>query len=273
MMIPVDDKHTMLGFEGLMRFSPDIFHFVTTRQGGCSRGNYASLNCTHYCGDDPKDVARNKELLLQNFPIQPVALLIPHQVHGTEVQRIEAGFAQLHVQQQVELLEGVDALVTDVPGVCLCVSTADCVPVLLYDLCRKVVAVAHAGWRGTVAGILSKTLGEMIAQYGCKPSNLWVGIGPSISATSFEVGEEVYEAFQKAGFSMDKLAFRHSQTDKWHIDLWEANRLQALEAGVPQTQIEVAGICTYQHPEQFFSARRLGIKSGRILTGIQLNFK
>ena len=92
-------------------------------------------------------------------------------------------------------------------------------------------------------------------------------IGPSISLESFEVGDEVYDAFAKAGFDMDRIAKKY---EKWHLDLWEANRLQLLAQGVWLEHIEVSGICTYQQHENFFSARRLGIKSGRILSGVML---
>ena len=96
-------------------------------------------------------------------------------------------------------------------------------------------------------------------------------IGPGISLQSFEVGDEVYEAFRLNGFDMSRISFRHSVTHKYHIDLWEANRQQLLDFGVPGVQIEIADICTYIRHEDFFSARRLGIKSGRILSGIMIN--
>ena len=93
-------------------------------------------------------------------------------------------------------------------------------------------------------------------------------IGPGISLESFEVGDEVYEAFRLNGFDMSRISCRNANTGKFHIDLWETNRQQLLDFGVPSSQIEVAGICTYIHHEEFFSARRLGIASGRILSGI-----
>jgi copper oxidase (laccase) domain-containing protein len=95
-------------------------------------------------------------------------------------------------------------------------------------------------------------------------------IGPGISLESFEVGDEVYEAFRKEGFPMERIACRFpaAEGEKWHIDLWECNRQQLLSLGVPEAQIQVAGVCTYKNPDQFFSARRLGIRSGRILSGI-----
>lgn len=95
-------------------------------------------------------------------------------------------------------------------------------------------------------------------------------IGPGISLSAFEVGDEVYEAFRKNGFQMDYISEWKPDTHKYHIDLWAANRLQLLDFGVPSAQVETAGICTYTRHEEFFSARRLGIKSGRLLSGIML---
>ena len=162
-------------------------------------------------------------------------------------------------------LEGVDAMVSDMEQVCLCISTADCIPVRCYDIRRKVIAAIHAGWRGTVKRIVEKTLDKMAALYGTKGEDVQAYIGPGISLNAFEVGDEVYEAFEAAGFDMACIARRD---EKWHLDLWEANRIQLLSKGVKKENVEVTGICTYQNYTDFFSARRLGIRSGRILSGI-----
>lgn len=132
------------------------------------------------------------------------------------------------------------------------------------------VAAAHAGWRGTVNYIAGHTLDRMRALYGTDGKDVIACIGPGISLPSFEVGEEVYEAFRMNGFSMDYISEWKPETHKHHIDLWAANRMQLLDFGVPGEQIETSGICTYMRHEEFFSARRLGIKSGRILSGIMI---
>lgn len=250
---------------GLTNSCADIFCFSTTRHGGYSEGNYASFNCNHYCGDDPEKVEQNRTLLCSLMPVRLEMLVIPHQTHGTEVREIDETFVGLASEKQKELLEGVDALVSDCPGVCLCISTADCIPVLCYDTKHKVIAAIHAGWRGTVARIVEKTLERMSELYGTEGEDVRACIGPGISLEAFEVGEEVYEAFKTAGFDMERIARRYA---KWHIDLWEANRIQLLAKGVKASNVELAGICTYQHATDFFSARRLGIHSGRILSGI-----
>lgn len=253
---------------GLMKTYSNISCFSTTRHGGCSQGNYASFNCNAYSGDVPENVDANREILRKALPVRPEALIIPHQTHGVEVRIVDHAYIDKSEEAQKELLEGVDALVTDLPRYCLCISTADCVPVLLYDDRKQVVAAVHAGWRGTVARIVAHTLDVMHERYACEGADIRAVIGPSISLKAFEVGEEVYQAFREAKFDMERIARRE---DKWHIDLWEANRVQLLAGGVKAEHIEVAGICTYFNNDHYFSARRQGILSGRILSGIMMH--
>lgn len=250
----------MLEYE-LMKSYPNISCFSTTRYGGHSTGLYSSFNCTHYCGDDDLHVQKNKEELMSLLVQRPLALAVPEQIHGTCVKILSS-------VSDVNDLDGFDALVTQVPGICLCVSTADCIPVLLYDTRNQVVAAAHAGWRGTVERIVEKVLDEMARFYGTRGEDVKACIGPGISLEAFEVGDEVYAAFEKAGFKMSDISCKYK---KWHIDLWEANRLQLLDKKVGANNIELAGICTYKEYMHFFSARRLGVKSGRILSGIMLH--
>lgn len=268
-MISLTEDKRMLGYESLHSY-PDIFHFVTTRCGGVGQGAYASFNCSHYCGDDAGCVSENRKRLLEGLPQLPVELIVPVQTHGAEVLRIDAGFRALSAGRKDEILHGIDAVMTAEPGYCICISTADCVPVLLYDRVHRTVAAVHAGWRGTVACILGHTLQEMNRCFGTEGGDVVACIGPSISLAAFEVGEEVYDTFRKHGFDMSRISLWNERTGKHHIDLWEANRIQLLEFGVPDGQIELAGICTYTRHDEFFSARRLGIRSGRILSGIML---
>jgi YfiH family protein len=205
-------------------------------------------------------VKTNLESLAALLPERPRVIVVPRQTHTTNVRVITD-------VPTSEELQDVDAVVTHLKDFCLCVSTADCVPVLLYDKEKQVIAAIHAGWRGTVGRIVEKTIEVMRVQYGTEGKDLVACIGPSISLESFEVGDEVYAAFEEAGFDMARIARRYK---KWHLDLWEANRVQLLANGVLPEHIEVVGICTFQRHEDFFSARRLGIKSGRILSGIML---
>ena len=234
----------MLGYELLASY-PGISCFVTTRHGGCSQGNYASLNCTPYTGDEAEAVRRNQEIVCSSLPQRPQELVIPFQTHGTKALVIDGTYLHATAEERHSMLQGIDALITREPGCCICISTADCIPILLYD--RK-----------------------MRAHYGTEGKEVIACIGPGISLSAFEVGDEVYEAFRKNGFQMDYISEWKPATHKYHIDLWAANRLQLLDFGVPSAQVETANICTFTQYEEFFSARRMGIKSGRILSGIML---
>ncbi|KAA6327837.1 Laccase domain protein YfiH [termite gut metagenome] len=268
-MTSLTEDNSILSYELLAAYS-DIFCFTTTRQGGFSTDAYASFNCSPFCGDKVDNVFRNQEKLCSALPQRPRQLIIPFQTHNTEVRIIDKAFVSASSQEQDKLLTGIDALITCEPGYCLCISTADCVPLLLYDARNKVIAAVHAGWRGTVNRIVQHTLNVMKQAFGTCGNDVSACIGPSISLQSFEVGEEVYRTFDWAGFDMQRISLWNEVERKYHIDLPEANRLQLVSFDVPDKQIEVAGICTYIRHDEFFSARRLGIKSGRILSGIML---
>lgn len=246
--------------------------FSSTRYGGCSEGNYSSFNVNRYCGDHEECIARNMQSLKNLLNVSQVVM--PHQVHGTEVFQLKHPAPW---ENMADSLEGVDALITDVKDVCIGVSTADCIPILLYDEAHHAAAAIHAGWRGTVKRIAEETVRSMRDAFGTQPELLRAVIGPGISLASFEVGDEVYDQFRDAGFPMDRIARRYPILPpfggieggfKWHLDLPLCNRLQLEAVGV--RQIEMSGICTYQQSDAYFSARKLGVNSGRILTGIVL---
>jgi YfiH family protein len=234
-----------------------VLAFSTMRQGGCSTGNYADFNINNYCGDAPEHIARNRQALAALIGVSEQHIVMPHQTHGSVVCRVDAPPA--------EVLEGVDAVMTDVKGLCIGVSTADCIPILLYDAEHHAACAVHAGWRGTVKRIVQEAVRQMQAAYDSQPCQLKAVIGPGISLESFEVGDEVYQQFADAGFDMDPIARRYA---KWHLDLPQCNRIQLEAVGV--RDVWMSGICTYQQYEQYFSARRLGINSGRIYTAIVL---
>ena len=246
---------------------PDVVAFSSSRHGGYSKGNYAEFNINHYCGDSEEDIRKNREALCQTLGITDDRLIMPHQVHQTKVTIIDEPFLTLNTTERQETLEGVDALMTNLKGVCIGVSTADCIPVLLYDKETHAVCAIHAGWRGTVRRVVVKAVEAMTAAYGTRPQQLTAQIGPGIHLDSFEVGDEVYDAFTQEGFDMSAISRREA---KWHIDLPECNHLQLLAAGVEPQNVKVSSVCTFRQASDYFSARRLGINSGRIFSGIIL---
>lgn len=263
------DRQPLLTYYDL---DPDVTAFSTTRHGGWSRGNYASLNINSYCGDNPDDVERNRLSLCRLLAVEDDKLVVPHQVHQTRVADINDAFFSLDRDGRATALEGVDAVMTSLPKVCIGVSTADCIPLLLFDDVQRVACAIHAGWRGTVARISQVAVDEMRRVYGCHAEHMRAQIGPGISLDSFEVGDEVYEAFRQAGFEMGVISRRqpsnNEEGSKWHIDLPECNRQQLLAAGLLPERVSSSEVCTYLHHDTYFSARRLGISSGRIYTGI-----
>lgn len=244
-----------------------LFHFTTTIHGGVSKGNYESFNLGNISDDNPDHVIENRKRLANIADIEYRNLIIPKQTHSSNVRIIDSDFINLNDTQRASALNEVDALITQCTNICLGITTADCVPILLFDPIRKVLGVAHAGWKGTVARIGQKTAELMSQQFHCDPQDILVGIGPSISPKCFEVGEEVGQSFIDAKFNLDKFSFRKKETGKLHIDLWEANKIQLIEIGIKIENIEIANLCTKSSPDLFFSARRQSINSGRILTG------
>ena len=201
----------------------------------------------------------------------PYYVVQPHQVHGCVIREVTDPMTTR------DELEGVDALITNVPGVAISVRTADCIPVLLYDPVHKAIAAVHDGWRGTVQRLSQKVIAEMGRRYGTNPADLKAVIGPGIGPESFQVGQEVVDEFAQAGFPMEQIlkdcgpkatTSDNPMNGGLHIDLWRANEWLLEEAGV--TSIQLTGICTYQHNDRFYSARREGAKCGRIINCIKL---
>lgn len=244
-----------------------LVHFSTLKHGGVSQGNYASLNLGNLSDDRTENVIQNRKILAAEFGLEPQSLFIPKQTHSSNICIIDRHFLSLTEDRQRIKLDNIDALVTSQKNVIIGVTTADCVPILLYDNQKKVLAAIHAGWRGTVAYISQKVVKVMRDEFGCNARDIIAGIGPSISPSHFEVGDEVGESFDKSGFPMQQISFRNPKTQKLHIDLWEANKYSLLEIGLLSQNIEIAKLCTYSDEDNFFSARRQTIHSGRMLTG------
>lgn len=258
----------------------NVTAFSTTRKGGVSEGNYGTFNINAYCGDLPEHIQANRQILATTLGIAPDHIVMPHQVHGVEVRQIGAEFISLPENIRQMILEGVDAVMTQEKELCIGVSTADCIPILLYDAEHHAAAAVHAGWRGTMQRIVLKTIAAMRLAYQTNPAQLTAVVGPGISLDAFEVGDEVYQAFEEAAFDMETIAERYPNNNrkepsnpplKWHINLPLCNAQQLQEAGIKAENIQQADICTFTQSDEFFSARKLGVNSGRIYTGILLH--
>jgi YfiH family protein len=241
--------------------------FSTVRGEVDKRNAYSSVNLCDYVGDDALRVLDARLMLAMQLGVDLDDLVMPRQTHSCRVAVIDEGFRSMDIDRQEQALEGVDALVTKLPGVVIGVNTADCVPIALVDGQAGVIAVAHAGWRGTVGRIGKAVVDEMCRQ-GASAGRIQATMGPSICQECFEVGDEVVDAFQQAHFNLDDIVVRNAATGKAHIDLRAANRAVLTAAGVPDDHIMLSQHCSRCEHDRFFSARRLGINSGRTFTGI-----
>jgi hypothetical protein len=251
-------------------------HGFSTRQGGISTvygGNSLNLGWTK--DDDPARVAENRRLFYRSAHGDPPD---PHdfqavtlkQIHSAVVLPIGNEDGRLQTADGRAVLEG-DGTVTDLPGVMLGVQTADCVPVLIADVSKRAVAAVHAGWRGTAARIVEQACATMREHYGSRPEDLVAAVGPSIGACCYAVGEEVQTEFG-ARFPYAKSLFSPGAAGQAHLDLWEANRRQLLDAGVPAERISVIGECTAcavsNGERKYFSHRAEHGFTGRMMSVI-----
>ena len=231
-----------------------VINAVFTRQGGLSPDPWASLNVGGLIGDEPQRVYENRVISFEALGRAPISVYAVWQVHSADV--ICTGAPRpAHTPHQKA-----DAILTDRPEVSLFMRFADCVPILFYDPVKQVVGVAHAGWRGTVEGITSRTVETMLDVYGCKSTNILAAIGPAIGSHHYEVGPEVAEQVQDS-FGTESASLLLSDNGAVHFDLWSANRLQLERMGL--RMIEMSGICTACHPEDWYSHRGEHGKTGR----------
>lgn len=259
-----EGKLILFEFENLGRI-PYLTHFVTSRSGGVSLPPYNSLNLGLHTADNPADVLANRALLAEATGIAKDKFLYASQVHSGDVKIIDKTAIERGVLSQNPRT---DATITALPGICLMVMVADCVPVLLFDPVKNVSAVIHAGWRGTVHQITSNTIRAMVEHFGCDPADILAGIGPSIGPCCYEVGEDV-RAFVEQSFGTSEDYFvPHKHASKPHFDLWYANRKQLTESGVKPENIETSELCTKCNQEIFFSSRASGGITGRFAAGI-----
>ncbi len=236
---------------------PDIYAFTTTKKQGLHA-------LSRFTGEEVSLVQHSKDQLCRELGIDPSNLVFPRQTHSSNVKLLES-------LPEHEITD-TDALITSKPGICICVQTADCVPLIIYDPKHHAAAVIHAGWRGTYSEIAGITVKTMSKEFKSSPSELVAVIGPSIGSGFYEIGNEVADLFiGKYGDWKDLII--NSEFQRPHLDLWELNRLQLLRVGLHQSSISLYGKCTYENHDLFYSARREGVETGRMATGIILKHR
>lgn len=231
-----------------------VTHAVSTRLGGVSKPPYDSLNLALHVGDDPADVIANRKKFVQSLGFGLSDIVTPNQVHGDKIFRADENYRGCGCANYADSIPETDALITNTPELPLMLCFADCVPIFFVDVKNCAVGLAHGGWKGTLKKIAAKTLLQMYSEFGTQPKDCLIGIAPSIGSCCYEVGGEVLskcaEAFPN---NHDELLIKRDV--KIYLDLWRANVLQLLEVGVPEENIDVAGVCTCCESGWYFSYR------------------
>ena len=259
----------MIDFE-IMDFVQPVagVHAFSTTRGQVDGGNpYSEVNLCYTVGDDALHVLDSRITLARQLRFDLDDLIIPGQKHSSSVAVIDEDYRSLDIESQDAALDGVGALVTQLSGIVIGINTGDGVPIVLVDGQAGIIAVAHAGWRGT-AGRIIKNVVEKMCRLGARTNDIQAAMGPSICQDCFEVGDEIVDAFAQAHFDLNVIVKRNASTGQAHIDLRAANRDELLAAGVPASNITTSQHCSSCEHDRFFSARHLGINSGRTFTGI-----
>jgi len=242
---------------------PGVAHGFFSRDGGVSKPPYASLNTGPGSDDRPEDIAENRRRCAVTLGVAPDRLMTAYQVHSPEVRVVDAPWENGP--------EKVDALVTKTPGLALGALAADCMPFLFADTKAGIVAAAHAGWRGALAGVLENTVAAMV-KLGAKPETIVAAVGPCLRQPSFEVGLDLLETFTAKHSEAERFFAPGLSPDKRQLDLAGFGRWRLAEVGV--TQLDDIGLCTLAEPDRFFSYRAMRRRNeadyGRNLSAIAL---
>lgn len=255
-------------FSVQMESAGGVAHGFSTRQGGVSTGIFDSLNLGVSRGDDPDHVRENYHRFLAAVGAPDSLLAACNQVHGTEIRNLTTADLKHDPYDKTPL--DADGILTAIPGVTLTVFSADCIPVLLYDPKRRVIAALHAGWRGTAAGIVTAAVEQMTALYGTDPSDILAAIGPGIDKCCFETHEDVPNAMTSALASESLPFIDLLENGKFTVDLKGINARRLELAGVDPTHIDLCRDCTCCQEELYWSHRRQGTQRGSMASVITL---
>ncbi|MEL7649098.1 MAG: peptidoglycan editing factor PgeF [Sedimentibacter sp.] len=240
-----------------------LFHCFTTRKGGVSSEEFASMNLGMGTGDDVENVEKNYEIMSKRLGIRLKDIVETDQTHTNNVRYVtdkDKGRAMKDPDYN-----DVDGLYTDIRNIALMTFHADCTPLFFYDTVKNAIGMAHAGWRGTLQNIAGKMIDAMVKDLGCNPKDMKAVIGPSLGQCCFEVDEDVAAMFLSYDSSYSELMVKKGE--KFHFDLWEINKRLMVKHGMDENSIEVSGLCTKCNRELFFSHRGQKGKRG-LMCGI-----
>ena len=247
-----------------------VKHGFSTRKGGVSTGIFSSMNLNFKRGDDPDAVLENYRRMAAALNMRVEDMVLSDQTHTTNVRVIteeDRGKGILRPQDYSD----VDGMITNVPGIVLVTSYADCVPLYFVDPVRKAIGLSHSGWEGTVGHIGQKTVEKMHEVYGSEPKDIVAAIGPSICQSCYEVSDDVAEAF-RANFTADEAAdiLLDKGNGKYQLDLWKANWYVLTDAGILPEHLSVTDLCTACHPDLLWSHRKTNGQRGGLSAFLSL---
>jgi len=263
-----------------------VKHLFTTRLGGVSKGDCATMNLSFQRGDNPEHVLENYRRIGNVLGVDRERMVASKQTHTTNIRLVTKEDMGKGVVRPLDY-EDIDGLITMEQGIALVTSYADCVPLYFVDTKQKAIGLAHSGWRGTVQQMGACMVKEMRRQFGTEPENLYAAIGPSICQECYEVSEDVALEFQKLEQENQSILteIRESgclggsgsiiipgrEPGKYQLDLWLANLVILVKAGIPLERISVTDICTCHNPEYLFSHRASKGKRGNLCAFLMLN--
>ncbi len=247
-----------------------VNHLFSTRIGGVSQGIYSSMNLSYIRGDEKEAVDENYRRIAAVFGKGPGDFVCSDQTHTTNIRLVTAEDKGKGVTREKDY-QDVDGLITNVSGIILATFYADCVPLYFVDTENKAIGLSHSGWRGTVGRMGACTLKAMENAFGSRPEMIKAAIGPSICQDCYEVSEDVAKQFEKAfPKQADFILQKGNEEGKYQLDLWLANKIVLLEAGILPQNIEVTDICTCCNSEYLFSHRASMGKRGNLGAFLEL---
>ena len=258
------NKVPYITFPKLQRYEQDIVHGFSTRLGGVSTKHWSTMNLSFSRGDDQKTVMENHRLFADAVGYNKEKLVFSDQVHLTKIYKVTSQDAGKGIIKESDI-KGIDGLVTNEPGIPLITFYADCVPLFFYDPVKKVVGMAHSGWRGTVGKIGAEMIRFMEKEYDSQPKDIVCAIAPSICQKCYEVSEDVAVQFLEVfGKDYGDELLYQKENGKYQLNLHYACEQTLLDAGIKKENIDVTNLCTCCNPELFFSHRITGDKRGNL---------
>ena len=241
-----------------------VDHGFSTKLGGVSKGYYSSMNLSFTRGDDENDVRENFKRMADAVGVKVEDMVFTHQTHTTNVRVVTKEDRGNGITRERNFFD-TDGLVTNEKDVCLVTFFADCVPLYFLDPVKKVIGLTHSGWRGTVGKIGLETVRVMKENFGCDPGDILAAVGPSICQDCYEVSKDVIDQFKENFDSKywDDL-FYEKENGKYQLDLWKANEIVFIEAGIKKEHMVISNVCTHCNSDIFFSHRTTGDKRGNM---------